>query len=75
MVVVSDHRVVKEMFSQSAFSGRLDLFFLDFFKDGHRHGKENENKYRIRTIPLTRIMGRKLVMYDRSRKHGRYALG
>jgi len=38
MIVVSDHKMVKEMFSKSVFSGRLDLTFADFFMDGNLHG-------------------------------------
>jgi len=37
--------MVKEMFSQSVFSGRIDFSFVDFFMDGNRHGKQNWNKF------------------------------
>jgi len=55
MIVISDHKIVKEMFSQSAFSGRIYFPFFDFFLDGSRHGKQNRNKLRIVIIRLKKL--------------------
>ncbi|XP_021956868.1 methyl farnesoate epoxidase [Folsomia candida] len=38
MVVVSDHKMVKEIFADSAFSGRIDFRNFDFIMDGKLHG-------------------------------------
>ncbi|OXA41087.1 Methyl farnesoate epoxidase [Folsomia candida] len=38
MLVVSDYKMVKEIFSESAFSGRMDFTDFDFIMDGKLHG-------------------------------------
>lgn len=44
MVVVSDHKMVREMFSQGAFSGRIDFSLFDFVPDKEvRHHGEWRN--------------------------------
>jgi len=39
MVIISDYKMLKEMFSQSVFSGRMDFRIFDFGFDGNVHGK------------------------------------
>ncbi|XP_021967099.1 farnesoate epoxidase [Folsomia candida] len=38
MIVVSDYKMVKEIFSEPAFSGRIDFTNFDFILDGKLHG-------------------------------------
>ncbi len=37
-VVISDYKMVKEIFSEPAFSGRMDFRVFDFIPDGTLHG-------------------------------------
>ena len=41
MVVVSDYKLLKEMFAENAFSGRMDFSLFDMVPDGNVHGKIN----------------------------------
>jgi len=41
MVVISDYRMIREMFSKSTFSGRIDFSIFDFALDGNLHGNKN----------------------------------
>ncbi|OXA43620.1 methyl farnesoate epoxidase [Folsomia candida] len=41
MVIVSDYKLVKEIFAEPAFSGRMDFSNIDFIMDGKVHGLAN----------------------------------
>ncbi|XP_021957315.1 methyl farnesoate epoxidase [Folsomia candida] len=58
MLVVSDYKMVKEIFSESAFSGRMDLADFDFIFDGKLHGiisTEGEHWEELRRFTLRQL--------------------
>jgi len=61
MVVISDHKMVKGLFSQSASSGRLNMSFIDFLLDGNQHGKQNRNKFHIIIISSKKLVSVRII--------------
>lgn len=58
MVVISDHKMVKEIFSDSTFSGRMDLKDFDIIMDGKVHGvvnTEGEHWEELRRFTLRQL--------------------
>ncbi|XP_035712902.1 cytochrome P450 2J5-like [Folsomia candida] len=58
MVIVSDYKMLKEMFSYPAFSGRMDFSEFDFIMDGKVHGiinTEGEHWEELRRFTLRQL--------------------
>ncbi|XP_035714572.1 methyl farnesoate epoxidase [Folsomia candida] len=58
MIVVSDYKMVKEIFSDSAFSGRMNFKDFDFILDGKLHGlvnTEGEHWEELRRFTLRQL--------------------
>ena|SRR5689334_1726454 len=58
MVVVSDYKLLKEMFSKTTYSGRIDFSKFDLILDGKSHGifnSENEHWEELRHFTLRQL--------------------